>query len=64
MPRYIPGYAICISFTILSMLSSFLYGIFCALENRHKDRSPVDTGLTEQEKIELGDKGPDYRYQL
>jgi len=63
-PRYIAGYSICISFTLLSLLASFCYGALCWQENRQKDRSTVDLNLTEQEKIELGDKGPDYRYQL
>jgi len=63
-PKYVPGYAICISFAILSMLSCIVYLTACSRQNRQKDRSTVDHDLTEQEKIELGDMGPDYRYQL
>jgi len=34
------------------------------LQNRSRDRSVIDTSLTEYEKTELGDLRPDYRYQL
>ena len=32
--------------------------------NRKRDKMPVDVGLTEYEKTELGDMSPDYRYLL
>ena len=63
-PKYIPGYSICIAFTILSILACFLYGFACWSANKHRQKTPVDVGLTEYEKTELGDLNPEYRYLL
>jgi hypothetical protein len=64
-PRYIPGYSICISFAILSIIACGIYGAGCWAENRARDRAAGEaTGLTEEEKTEMGDKSPDYRYLL
>uniref|UniRef100_A0A8H7K111 Major facilitator superfamily (MFS) profile domain-containing protein n=1 Tax=Bionectria ochroleuca TaxID=29856 RepID=A0A8H7K111_BIOOC len=62
-PRYIPGYSICIAFTILSMLSVVAYAAACVLQNRRKSRAAGAGGLTE-EKEDLGDMAPGYRYLL
>nr|POE48315.1 putative transporter [Quercus suber] len=61
MPRYVPGYSICIAFAVLSMLSCVVYGVACIVANRNKQRATVDVGLTEYEKTELGDQSPEYR---
>lgn len=63
-PRFTKGYAICISFASLSALSCIAYYVSCALQNRRRDRTPKNLGLTAYEKTELGDLGPDYRYLL
>lgn len=63
-PKYITGYSICIAFTVLSIIACILYFIACAWQNRHRDRTPVDVGLTEYEKTEMGDMNPEYRYLL
>ncbi|KAK4610569.1 hypothetical protein CLAFUW4_14005 [Fulvia fulva] len=63
-PKYIPGYSICIAFTILSIIACIIYGIACLSENRQRDKMAHNIGLTESEKTELGDKSPDYRYLL
>ena len=63
-PKYITGYAICIAFTCVSIISCTVYGIACASANRKRDKTPVDVGLTEYEKTELGDMNPEYRYLL
>jgi hypothetical protein len=63
-PRYIPGYSICIAFTILSMLSVVAYAAACVLQNRRKSRAAGAGGLTEEEKEDLGDMAPGYRYLL
>jgi hypothetical protein len=36
----------------------------CSWQNRKRDKSVRDVGLTEYEKMELGDMSPDYRYLL
>ncbi|KAF7561789.1 hypothetical protein G7046_g2349 [Stylonectria norvegica] len=59
-PKYISGYSICISFTILSILSCILYGFFCWSANKKRDQAPPSM-LTEDEKTELGDMSPTYR---
>ncbi|PNS14078.1 hypothetical protein CAC42_6591 [Sphaceloma murrayae] len=63
-PRYIRGYAICLGFTALAIVSCIAYFICCRWQNRQRDKAPVDVGLTEYEKTELGDMSPEYRYQL
>jgi sugar phosphate permease len=63
-PKYIPGYSISIAFVCLSALSCMTYFIMCSWENRKREKSVRDVGLTEYEKMELGDLNPDYRYQL
>ncbi|KAF2166794.1 hypothetical protein M409DRAFT_22848 [Zasmidium cellare ATCC 36951] len=63
-PKYIPGYSICIAFTILSIIACVIYGLGCWAENKKRDSQATDVGLTEWEKTEMGDKSPDYRYLL
>ncbi|KAF2692098.1 MFS general substrate transporter [Lentithecium fluviatile CBS 122367] len=63
-PRYVPGYAISLSFVGLSAASCLTYYVLCRWANRSRDRAVRDVGLTEYEKTELGDRSPDYRYLL
>lgn len=63
-PKYITGFAICISFVCLSALSCCIYFVACASQNRSREKSVVDINLSRQQKAELGDMNPEYRYQL
>ena len=63
-PEYKPGYGICIGFICLSAASCILYFVSIVMQNRYRDKSTREVGLTECEKIEKGDMSPDYRYQL
>lgn len=63
-PKYKPGYSICISFICLSAAACLAYFVSVVIQNRNRDRTPQDVGLTDWEKTELGDMAPDYRYQL
>jgi len=63
-PNYVTGYSICISFVCLSLLSCTVYVVLCYLQNKKRDRSVTDRGLSDYEKSELGDMSPDYRYLL
>lgn len=64
-PKFVTGYSICIAFTILSMIATTLYAIGCWHANRQRDaRRGEDHGLTAEEKADLGDLSPDYRYLL
>lgn len=63
-PKYITGYSICLAFTSLSVVSCILYFFACSWQNRQRDRTPTDIGLTEFEKTEMGDMSPEYRYLL
>ncbi|EJT76465.1 high-affinity nicotinic acid transporter [Gaeumannomyces tritici R3-111a-1] len=65
-PFFIPGYSISISFTVLSILACVAYGVACWAANRRRDGEAAAHGsrLTEEEKTELGDMSPDYRYLL
>ena len=63
-PRYITGYSICISFVCLSALASCLYFVLCLWQNQSRRKSVKGTSLSEDEKTELGDLSPDYRYLL
>ncbi|KAI9739608.1 MAG: hypothetical protein M1834_006326 [Cirrosporium novae-zelandiae] len=63
-PYYRPGYIICISFLCLSVISCVVYLIACLTQNRNRDRSVRDVGLTEWEKTKMGDGNPEYRYLI
>lgn len=63
-PKYIPGYSICIAFTILSIIACILYGFACMRENKKRDENPPDLNLTEEDKADMGDLSPSYRYLL
>lgn len=63
-PKYITGYSICLAFTSLSILSCILYFFACSIQNRNRDKTAVDVGLTQYEKTEMGDLNPEYRYLL
>ncbi|KAL2754127.1 hypothetical protein ACRALDRAFT_1049627 [Sodiomyces alcalophilus JCM 7366] len=63
-PRFITGYSICISFTILSIVACVVYGVGCWVANRNRDKNPIHRELTEEEKTDLGDMSPEYRYLL
>ncbi|KXJ97459.1 major facilitator superfamily domain-containing protein [Microdochium bolleyi] len=61
-PFYVPGYSICIAFTILSALASTTYLLSITRDNRKRANATTDVVLTEQEKSDLGDLRPDFRY--
>lgn len=63
-PRYVPGYSIGIAFLCFTIISSTAYFVMCWSQNRKRQKSTHDLGLTEHEKTEMGDMSPDYRYLL
>ncbi|KAF4125484.1 Major Facilitator Superfamily [Geosmithia morbida] len=64
-PKYTSGYSICISFTLLSVVASCVYAAACYLQNKSRAAETAnERGLTEEEKTEMGDMSPDYRYLL
>ncbi|KAF4972517.1 hypothetical protein FSARC_941 [Fusarium sarcochroum] len=63
-PRFIPGYSICLSFASLAIVTATAYALACAFTNAKRDKTPPERELTEQEKTELGDLSPSYRYLL
>lgn len=60
---YHRGYSICLGFICLSAVSCIGYFVACMIQNRHRETTH-DVGVTEYEKIEMGDMNPDYRYML
>ncbi|KAH7324949.1 major facilitator superfamily domain-containing protein [Stachybotrys elegans] len=64
-PFFRTGYSICLSFSALSILSCIIYFFACKKANLERDRhAGDDQALTEDEKAEMGDLSPDYRYLL
>ncbi|KAK3989518.1 major facilitator superfamily domain-containing protein [Cladorrhinum sp. PSN332] len=63
-PLYKRGYSICVSFICLSAVSCILYAIAVTRENKKRSRQPIDVGMAESEKAELGDLNPEFRYML
>lgn len=55
------GYSICLGFICLSAASCVAYYFAVLTQNRSRAKNH-DVGLTEYEKIELGDMSPSYRY--
>ncbi|CCC12011.1 hypothetical protein SMACR_02233 [Sordaria macrospora] len=62
--HYRTGYAICVSFTCLSALACLMYAISVTMENKRRAKMQGDGGLTEEEKADLGDLNPEFRYML
>ncbi|KAK4179648.1 putative transporter [Triangularia setosa] len=58
------GYIICVSFICLSALSCIVYAVAIMAENQKKAKQTLDDGMTEQEKAELGDLNPEFKYML
>jgi predicted MFS family arabinose efflux permease len=64
-PTFTTGYSICLSFVILSMIASAIYWIGCSAANKKRDtEAENERGLSVEEKTELGDMSPAYRYML
>ncbi|KAH8909775.1 MFS general substrate transporter [Coniochaeta sp. PMI_546] len=63
-PYYQNGYRICISFLCFAAVSVIAYAAAITWENRKKDKTARDVGMTDYEKTELGDLNPDFRYML
>ncbi|KAI9751638.1 MAG: hypothetical protein M4579_005985 [Chaenotheca gracillima] len=63
-PFFKPGYSICIGFICLSLVSCCIYLVGIWSTNRRRNKMPVDVGLTEFEKAEMGDRSPEYRFLL
>ncbi|KAK5629608.1 hypothetical protein RRF57_005323 [Xylaria bambusicola] len=61
-PYFTKGYAVCLGFAVVSALASVLYLISIHVENRRRDKTATNIGLSEYEKTELGDLNPNYRY--
>lgn len=65
-PRFIPGYSVCLAWFVLSASACLGYGYLCWRDNKRREQLPaeVTSALTADEKVELGDKAPSYRYLL
>ncbi|KAJ6788807.1 hypothetical protein PWT90_02810 [Aphanocladium album] len=65
-PRFIPGYSVCLAWFVLSAISCCVYAFLCWNSNKKRAMLPPDAGahLTQEEKDDLGDNAPDYRYLL
>lgn len=78
-PLFTKGYAICVSFICLSVVSCVLYAAAITWENRKRSKQVHDLNLTESEKLDLGvrlpcflgnvanhiqDLNPEFRYML
>ncbi|KAI1823062.1 MFS general substrate transporter [Xylaria intraflava] len=61
-PNFTQGYAVCLAFVIITVISSILYFISIYVENKRRDKMPINVGLSEYEKTEMGDLNPNYRY--
>jgi MFS family permease len=64
-PKFITGYGLSLGFTALAIIACTIYGFGCWSANKKRDRETGNEhGLTEEEKADLGDMSPDYRYLL
>lgn len=53
-PFYKTGYSICLAFLCLGFASCCIYACAVVFENRKRNKTPTDVGLTEYEKTEMG----------
>ncbi|PNY26791.1 transporter [Tolypocladium capitatum] len=64
-PRFTTGLSVTLAFVVLSAVACFVYGFACWKANKDRKKgSAAERELTQEEKTELGDMSPDYRYQL
>lgn len=65
-PRYLSGYSICLGWCVLSMIGATIYGLACYRANKKRDGLPSDVAesMTLEQKEDLGDMAPGYRYLL
>lgn len=66
-PKYTPGYSICLSFSVVAIVAGIAYFIGCYAANKQRRTVEGQTQaemLSEEEKEELGDMSPEYRYLL
>ena len=64
-PKYIPGYSICIAFICISLLACIVYFVGVTLENRQRDKLQAEGAfehLSLEDRKQMGDLDPDYRY--
>ncbi|KAI0707687.1 MFS general substrate transporter [Earliella scabrosa] len=64
-PKYIPGYSVAVAFVVLALVSSTAYYLGVARENRRREAmraKGAHVHMSEEEKKEMGDLNPDYRY--
>ena len=61
---YQNGYRICIAFLCFAAACVVAYAVAITWENRKKDKTARDVGLTDYQKTELGDLNPEFRYML
>jgi hypothetical protein len=53
-PFFTKGYAICVSFICLSVVSCILYALAITWENKKRSKQVHDLNLTQSEKLDLG----------
>lgn len=53
-PYFKKGYAICLSFICLSVVSCFAYAAAITWENKKRSKQAHDLNLTESQKLDLG----------
>ncbi|KAK5996928.1 MFS transporter prlL [Cladobotryum mycophilum] len=63
-PKFTTGHAVCLGFTVVSMISASIYGLGCLQANKSRDAAVDMPQLSDDEKQQLGDLAPDYRYLL
>ncbi|KAJ2337490.1 hypothetical protein GGI00_000207 [Coemansia sp. RSA 2681] len=64
-PAFALGHSVCLSMTVLCLLSATLLRWILAQENDRRDRMPLDiSGLTSEQIQDLADNHPDFRYKL
>ncbi|BBN18170.1 MFS transporter, ACS family, DAL5 transporter family protein [Marchantia polymorpha subsp. ruderalis] len=66
-PHYLLGHTVVVVYLVIALSACVVFWIALAAENRKRDRGErkyrIKTG-TEQEKLELGDMHPDFRYTV
>lgn len=63
-PKYTKGYAICVSFMCFTAVMCMIYAISIFLSNKKRSQMADDVSLTDDEKAELGDLNPSFRYMM
>ncbi|KAJ1961140.1 transporter [Dipsacomyces acuminosporus] len=64
-PKFVFGHTVCLSMTVVCLMSAVLLRYILTRENQRRDANPQDIShLSPEEVLDLADNHPDFRYKI